>query len=87
MNRESTIAAAVVSVAVIIMLGVLTALVILRTTPFFEWQTTYLNMVGGGFVAAFTTVVGYWLGSSIGSKSKDEAMVDSLRRERDGPRQ
>lgn len=87
MNRENTIAAAVVSVAVIIMLGVFTTLVILRTTPFSEWQTTYLNMVGGGFVAGFTTVVGYWLGSSIGSKNKDDALADSLRRDRDGPRQ
>jgi len=84
MNRENTIAATVVSVAVIVMLGVLTSLVILRTTPFSEWQTTYLNMVGGGVVAAFTTVVGYWLGSSIGSKSKDDAMAGSLRSEREG---
>jgi len=84
MNHENTIAAAIVSVAVIAMLGVLTALVILRTSPFFEWQTTYLNMVGGGFVAAFTTVVGYWLGSSIGSRSKDDFMASSLRREREG---
>lgn len=75
MPRDNLIAATLVSIIVIIMVGILTAMVITRTAPLSEWQTTYLNLVGGAVISAFTTVVGYWLGSSNGSKSKDEVLA------------
>lgn len=76
MDRDNTMAAAIVSALVIFLLGGVTALVVTRTGPLADWQVTYLNQLGGGVIAAFSTVVGYWVGSSRGSAWKDRTIAD-----------
>jgi hypothetical protein len=83
MDRENTLAAAIVSVAVVLLLGIVTALVVARSTPLADWQVTYLNQLGGGVIAAFSTVVGYWVGSSRGSAWKDRTIADLTSQIRD----
>ncbi|MCI4680161.1 hypothetical protein K9U39_10895 [Rhodoblastus acidophilus] len=76
MDRDNTFASAIVSALVILLLGAVTALVVTRSAPLADWQVTYLNQLGGGVIAAFSTVVGYWVGSSRGSQSKDRTIAE-----------
>jgi len=49
---------------------------------FFFRDSGLLNLTVGAAIANATTAVGYWLGSSSGSKGKDEAIVDMAKQQR-----
>jgi hypothetical protein len=49
---------------------------IVRPVAMTPEQTTMLNIMLGALATSFGTVVQFWLGSSAGSKSKDQAIAD-----------
>lgn len=76
MDRDNTIAATVVSVAVIILFALAIVMVAFPRGPLADWQISGMNQIVGGIIAAFSTVVGYWVGSSRGSQAKDKTISD-----------
>jgi hypothetical protein len=64
-------------VSITITVGFFAVLLLMVFKPFDETATLtiqLLNVVVGALVASFTAVVNYWLGSSEGSRSKDETV-------------
>lgn len=56
----------------IIVIGFFTLLIILVNRQIPEENFAILNIVVGALIGSFSTVVGYYYGSSIGSKDKTE---------------
>ena len=65
--------APVVSVVVLLTFGVVVSLVLFHQVP--PGSETVLNVLLGTLGAMATSVVGYWVGSSIGSVRKDERLA------------
>jgi hypothetical protein len=68
----SIIGAIIVSVIIIIGFVVVVALIVTHAAPFDEFQRQTLSVVVGTLSGAFSAgVVGFWLGSSMGSTLKN----------------
>ena len=74
MGRDSTIAAAIVTITVMLILGMVTAIILTRTAPMADWQVAFINQLAGAVIGAFVMSVSFWVGSSIGSKTKDDTI-------------
>jgi len=83
MEKRSAWAAGLVSVLVTLSFGLVIAQLLWRPVDLGPQVTTILNVLLGVLAAKFGTVVDYWLGSSAGSKDKDNALVGRIE---DGPR-
>lgn len=66
--------AVVVSVLIVITFGTVLGIWLLRPTSIQAASSEVINILLGTLAAAFTNVCNYWLGSSSGSKAKDEAI-------------
>ena len=66
--------AAIVSVVVLVTFGTAMALTLLRALP--ENAEPVLNVLLGSLTAMATSVVSYWVGSSVGSARKDARLAD-----------
>lgn len=64
--------APVVSVVVLLTFGAVMSMVLFRTIP--PGSETVLNVLLGTLGAMATSVVGYWVGSSVGSARKDDRL-------------
>jgi hypothetical protein len=76
-RQGSAIAWGAPVVSITITVGFFAVLLLMVFKPFDETATLtiqLLNVVVGALVASFTAVVNYWLGSSEGSRSKDETV-------------
>jgi hypothetical protein len=62
----------VIIVSVLVTLGFVAFMVAAIGHELKDNQT--VQLLTGGLISSFTTVVQYWLGSSSGSKSKDETI-------------
>ena len=62
---------------VVIVTGFFALLYILIYDAIPETNKEILNIVIGALIGSFTTVVGYFYGSSIGSKNKDEILKEN----------
>jgi hypothetical protein len=69
-------APSIVSVLVVVLFGATMALMLLHPIALDANQTTMLNILLGALSTAFATVVNFWLGSSVGSKAKDQTISD-----------
>jgi hypothetical protein len=58
----------------IILIGFFTLLYIIIFVGVPEQNKELLNITVGALIGSFTSVVGYFYGSSVGSKNKDELM-------------
>lgn len=72
--------APVVSVVVLVTFGGVISLTLLRTIPL--GSEAVLNVLLGTLGAMATNVVGYWVGSSVGSARKDDRLAEVARIER-----
>lgn len=72
--------APVVSVVVLVTFGGVVSLTLLRTIPL--GSEAVLNVLLGTLGAMATNVVGYWVGSSVGSARKDDRLAEVARIER-----
>ena len=74
-SQGSTMAwgAPIVSVIVLTTFGAVVALVLFRAVP--SGSEPVLNVLLGTLGAMATTVVGYWVGSSVGSAKKDDRLA------------
>ncbi|HEY0206362.1 MAG TPA: hypothetical protein VGC15_19700 [Acetobacteraceae bacterium] len=72
--------APVVSVVVLVTFGGVVSLTLLRTIP--SGSEAVLNVLLGTLGAMATNVVGYWVGSSVGSARKDDRLAEVARIER-----
>jgi ABC-type multidrug transport system fused ATPase/permease subunit len=76
-RQGSSIAWGAPVMSTIIVIGFFAVLLVMVFRPFNQDATLtiqLLNIVIGALVASFTAVVNYWLGSSEGSRSKDETV-------------
>ena len=62
---------------VVIVTGFFALLYILIYDAIPETNKEILNIVIGALIGSFTTVVGYFYGSSLGSKNKDEILNEN----------
>lgn len=74
MSKGSTISAAIVSVIVLIILLTLITLMFMKQGTIDPQIGDFAKLLAGAITAKFSTVVDYWLGSSVGSREKDEAL-------------
>jgi hypothetical protein len=72
MTKNSIIPATVISIIVLLILLTLITLMFLRQGAIDPQIGDFAKLLAGAIVAKFSTVVDYWLGSSIGSKQKDD---------------
>ena len=70
---SALIGAPAVSIVVLVTFGVVIGLAVSRTLP----DSNGVMMLIGALVSMATTVVGYWCGSSAGSKSKDDTIANN----------
>lgn len=65
-----------VLISIIVTLGFVTMLIllVLRPLPIGDATTQLLTLLVGVLAAQFANTVQFWLGSSIGSKGKDEVI-------------
>lgn len=68
--------AAIVSIVVLLTFGTAMALTLLRALP--ENAEPVLNVLLGSLTAMATSVVSYWVGSSVGSARKDARFADYI---------
>lgn len=62
------------SLAALIVVGFFVLLITLASMSIPKANETLLNMTTGALIAAFSMIVGYFFGSSLGSKQKTEMM-------------
>lgn len=62
------------SLAALIVVGFFVLLITLASMSIPKANETLLNMTTGSLIAAFSMIVGYFFGSSLGSKQKTEMM-------------
>ena len=75
-GRLVAIAPAIVSAAVVVGFFVFTGWMVRQPPPAADPSTlALLNVVVGALVAGFTAVINFWLGSSQGSRDKDQAVA------------
>jgi len=72
MSKGSTIAATIVSVIVLLILLTLITLMFIQKGTIDPNIADFAKLLAGAITAKFSTVVDYWLGSSVGSKEKDD---------------
>ena len=72
-GKCSDYGAIVVSGLVVVFFGL--AMVVWMFVPVQEQNQTMLNMLVGALTASFVQVIGYWVGSSAGSKAKDDLLL------------
>jgi hypothetical protein len=64
-----------ISVMIVLSFGTILGIWLLRPTSVQGASSEVLNILLGTLAAGFTQVCNYWLGSSSGSKHKDEALA------------
>ena len=68
------------ALAALIVVGFFVLLIVLASMTIPKDNETLLNMTTGALIAAFSMIVGYFFGSSLGSKQKTD-MINELRDE------
>jgi len=66
------------SLAALIVVGFFVLLITLAAIAIPKDNETLLNMTTGALIAAFSMIVGYFFGSSLGSKQKTEMMNEQI---------
>lgn len=79
-DRSSVVSATIVSVLVTLILCVLIVLIFMIKTDLNPNIADFAKVLGGAIVAKFGTVVDYWLGSSAGSRNKDDTISNITQR-------
>lgn len=73
MNNKGNLVLTILSGLIVVAFFVL--LYILASSPVPEGNADVVNLTVGALIGAFTSVIGYWFGSSAGSKQKTEMLT------------
>jgi hypothetical protein len=74
MNNKSNLILTILSGLIVIAFFVL--LYLLASKPVPDGNSDVVNLTVGALIGAFTSVVGYWFGSSAGSKQKTDLLAN-----------
>ena len=76
-NVKSLIPATIISVIVTLILASIVVFVFYYKVDLNPQVADFAKVLSGAIVTKFGTVVDYWLGSSIGSKQKDDILINN----------